>query len=86
MPLSQAERDRKRLDKLKEGGGKNVLLRLRREETAALDFLCRYHGLGKGEMVAKLIMDENRRVGGILLFDPEVLPDIPGRGNSGSIR
>lgn len=73
MPLTQAERDRKRLDKLKESGGKNVLLRLPRQEIQALDFLCRYHGLGKGETVAKLIMEEARRVSSVLLSDPEKL-------------
>ncbi|MHB1285304.1 MAG: hypothetical protein ACYCYP_01870 [Leptospirales bacterium] len=57
MPLSQAERDRKRLDALKKSGVKNVLLRLHREESKALDFLCRYHGLGKGEVVDKRIME-----------------------------
>ncbi|WP_036081707.1 hypothetical protein [Leptospirillum ferriphilum] len=71
MPLSQAERDRKRLEKLKQAGGRNVLLRLRREETAALDFLSRYHGLGKGEMVAKLITEENRRISALIMSDPE---------------
>ena len=55
MPLSQAERDRKRLAALKESGGKNVLLRLPRQETKALDLLCQYYGLGKGETVAKLM-------------------------------
>lgn len=73
MPLSQAERDRKRLAALKESGGKNVLLRLHRQETQALDFLCRYHGLGKGEMVAKLILEEARRVSSLLLSNPEKL-------------
>ena len=73
MPLSQAERDRKRLTTLRESGGKNVLLRLHREETAALDFLCRYYGLGKGETVAKIIMEESRRVSGVLMSDPEKL-------------
>jgi len=73
MPTSQRERDRKRLDKLKESGGKNVLLRLHREEVKALDFLSRYHGLGKGETVAKLIMEEARRVSSLLLSDPDKL-------------
>jgi len=73
MPQSQAERDRKRLDKLKESGGKNVLLRLHREETKALDFLCRYHGLNKGEVMAKLILEEHRRIAAILLSDPQAL-------------
>lgn len=38
MALTQAEKDRKRRDTLQKGGGKNVLLRLRRDEVAALDF------------------------------------------------
>jgi len=71
MPLSQTERDRKRLETLKEGGGKNVLLRLRREETAALDLLARYHGLNKGEVMAKLILDEHRRLASLIMSDPE---------------
>ncbi len=70
MPLSQAERDRKRLAALKESGGRNVLLRLHREEVKALDFLCRYYGLGKGETVAKIIMEESRRVSTLLLSNP----------------
>ena len=44
-----------------------------RQETKALDFLCRYYGLGKGETVAKILMDEIRRVSGILMSDPEEL-------------
>ena len=73
MALSQSERDRKRLDRLKAGGGKNVLLRLRRDEVAALDCLCRFHGLNKGEVMSKLIIEEHRRVAAILLSDPEAL-------------
>ena len=71
MPLTQAEKDKKRLEKLKQAGGRNVLLRLRREETAALDFLCRYHAIGKGEMVAKLIREENRRLATLIMSDPD---------------
>ena len=70
MPLSQAERDKKRLATLRESGGKNVLLRLRREETAALDFRTRYYSMDKGKVVAKIIMEEARRVSGILMSDP----------------
>ena len=73
MPLSQAERDRKRLAALKKSGGKNVLLRLHRQETQALDFLCRYYGLGKGETVAKLIMEESKRISTLLLSNPDKL-------------
>ncbi|MHB1286471.1 MAG: hypothetical protein ACYCYP_07915 [Leptospirales bacterium] len=79
MALSQAERDRKRLDDLKKSGGKNVLLRLHREETQALDFLCRFHSLGKGETVAKLIMEEARRVSSLLLSDPAELRKYVGK-------
>ena len=71
MPLTQAEKDKKRLDKLKAGGGKNVLLRLRREETAALDFLARYYDMNKGEVIAKLIREENRRITSSIMSDPE---------------
>ena len=70
MPLSQAERDRKRLDKLKESGGRNVLLRLHREEVAALTFLARYYDMDKGKVMARLIMEEARRVSVILMSDP----------------
>ena len=73
MPLSQAERDRKRLAALKKSGGKNVLLRLHRQETQALDFLCRYYGLGKGETIAMIIMEEARRVSSLLLSNPAEL-------------
>ncbi len=73
MPLSQAERDRKRLAALKESGGRNVLLRLHRQEVAALDCLCRFHRLNKGEVMAKLIIEEHRRVAAILLSNPEAL-------------
>ena len=73
MPLSQAERDRKRLAALKESGGKNVLLRLHRQEVAALNFLAKYHDMGKGELMAYLLMEENRRVSSLLLSDPDKL-------------
>ncbi len=73
MPQSQAERDRKRLDTLKKSGGKNVLLRLHREETAALTFLSRYHDMDKGKLMARLILEEARRVSTLLLSDPEKL-------------
>ena len=73
MALTQAEKDRKRLEALKKSGGKNALLRLHREEVKALDFLCRFYGLGKGETVAKLIMEEARRVSSLLLSSPEEL-------------
>ena len=73
MALTQAEKDRKRLDELKKSGGKNVLLRLHRQETKALDFLCHYYGLGKGETIAKIVMEESRKVSGILLSNPEKL-------------
>ena len=73
MPLTQAERDRKRLATLKEGGGKNILLRLRREEVAALDSLCRFYDLNKGEVMAKLLIEEHRRMAAVLISDPEAL-------------
>lgn len=73
MALTQAEKDRKRLATLKAGGGKSVLLRLRREEVAALDSLCRFYGLNKGETMAKLIIEEHRRMAAILISDPEEL-------------
>ena len=73
MALTQAEKDRKRRDELKKSGGKNVLLRLPRQETKALDFLCRYYGLGKGETVAKIIMEESKRISTLLLSNPEEL-------------
>lgn len=79
MPTSQAERDRKRLDKLRESGGKNVLLRLHREETAALTFLSRYYDLDKGKLMARLIMEESRRVSTLLLSDPEKLREYVGK-------
>ncbi len=79
MPLTQSERDRKRLDKLRESGGRNVLLRLHREEIKALDFLCRYHGLGKGETIARIIMEEARRVSSLLLSDPVKLREYTGK-------
>lgn len=71
MPLTQAEKDRKRLDLLKKSGGKNVLLRLHRQEVAALDRLCRFHGLGKGEMVARIIREESQRLAALVLSDPD---------------
>jgi len=71
MPLSQSERDRKRLEKLKQAGGKNVLLRLRREETAALDMLSRYYDITKGDLMAKLIIEESRRLATLIMSDPE---------------
>jgi len=86
MALTQSEKDRKRLSKLKEGGGKNVLLRLRREETAALDLLARYHGLNKGEMVARLILDEHRRLASLVMSDPEARDRFIKTPPSGSIR
>ena len=73
MPLSQSERDRKRLDKLRQSGGKNVLLRLHREETKALDFLARYYSMDKGKLMARLIMEEARRVSSLLLSNPAEL-------------
>ncbi|MHB8421666.1 MAG: hypothetical protein ACYDAM_02685 [Leptospirales bacterium] len=72
MPQSHSERDRKRLEKLKTGGGKNVLLRLRREETAGLDFLTRYYDLNKGDLMAKLIIEENMRLATLIMSDPDV--------------
>lgn len=73
MALTQAEKDRKRREELKKSGGKNVLLRLPRQETKALDFLCRYYGLGKGETVAKIIMEESKRISALLLSNPDKL-------------
>ena len=73
VPTSQAERDRKRLAALKESGGKNVLLRLHRQEVKALDFLCRHHDMNKGELMAYLLMEESRRVSTLLLSNPEEL-------------
>lgn len=73
MPLTQAERDRKRLAALKESGGKNVLLRLPREEVRTLDFLARHYNMDKGKIMAKLIMEEARRVSSLLLSNPEEL-------------
>ena len=51
MVMSQAEKDSKRRETLKSGGGKNVLLRLRLDEVAALDCMCQFHGLNKGEVI-----------------------------------
>ena len=73
MALTQAEKDRKRREELKKSGGKNVLLRLPRQVTKALDFLCRYYGLGKGETVAKIIMEESKRISALLLSNPDKL-------------
>ncbi len=73
MPLSQAERDRKRLAALKESGGRNVLLRLHRQEVAALNFLAKYHDMDKGKLMAYLLMEESRRVSSLLLSNPDKL-------------
>ena len=73
MALTQAEKDRKRRDTLQKGGGKNVLLRLRRDEVAALDSLCRFYDLNKGEVIAKLLIEEHRRMAAIPISDPEAL-------------
>lgn len=70
MSMTQAERDRKRLAALKESGGKNILLRLHRQETQALDFLARYYDMDKGKVMARLIMEESRRVSALLMSDP----------------
>jgi hypothetical protein len=70
MAMTQAQKDRKRLDALKASGGKNVLLRLRREETAALDRLCRFHDIGKGEMIVRLIREESQRMAALVFSDP----------------
>ncbi|MHB1927620.1 MAG: hypothetical protein ACYCRD_10205 [Leptospirillum sp.] len=59
------------MDKLKQAGGKNVLLRLRRQEVDALDFLCRYYEMNKGEVLSKLIHEENRRISTLIMSDPE---------------
>ncbi len=73
MSMTQAERDRKRLAALKESGGKNILLRLHRQETQALDFLARYYDMDKGKVMARLIMEESRRVSALLMSDPAKL-------------
>lgn len=80
MPLTQAERDRKRLDKLKESGGKNVLLRLHREETAALTFLAKFYDQDKGKVMARLILEEARRVSAILLSNPKARAEYLAKG------
>ena len=54
-------------------GGKNVLFRLHRQKVKALDFLCRYYGLGKEETVAKIIMEESKRISTLLLSNPDKL-------------
>ena len=73
MPLTQAERDRKRLAALKESGGRNVLLRLHRQEVKALEFLAKYHDMDKGELMAYLLMEESKRISTLLLSNPEEL-------------
>ena len=79
MALTQAEKDRKRLDALKKSGGKNVLLRLHREEVTALTFLSRYYGIDKGKLMAKIILEEARRVSSLLLSDPDKLREYAGK-------
>ncbi len=73
VPTSQAERDRKRLAALKESGGKNVLLRLHRQEVKALEFLAKYHDMDKGKLMAYLLMEESKRISTLLLSNPEEL-------------
>ncbi len=46
-------------------------MRLRREEAAALDFLARYCDMNKGDVVSKLIIEENRRLASLIVTDPE---------------
>lgn len=79
MALTQAEKDRKRLDTLKKSGGKNVLLRLHREETAALTFLSKYYDMDKEKVMAKLIMERAREVSSLLLSNPEELRKYVGK-------
>ena len=73
MALTQAEKDRKRRDELKKSGGKNVLLRLPRQEVKALDFLSQYYSMDKGKVVAKIIMEESKRISTLLLSNPDKL-------------
>jgi hypothetical protein len=80
MPLSQAERDRKRLAALKESGGKNVLLRLHRQEVAALTFLTKHHDMDKGKLMAYLLMEESKRVSSLLLSNPDKLREFVEKG------
>ena len=79
MPLTQAERDRKRLAALKESGGRNVLLRLHRQEVKALEFLAKYHDMDKGKLMARLIMERAREVSSLLLSNPEELRKYVGK-------
>jgi hypothetical protein len=70
VPLSQAERDKKRLAELKKSGGGNVLLRLHRQEVAALNFLAKYHDMDRGRLMAYLLTEESSRVSSLLLSNP----------------
>ena len=54
-------------------GGRNVLLRLHRQEVKALEFLAKYHDMDKGKLMAYLLMEESRRVSTLLLSNPDKL-------------